>query len=465
MLHFPVSTPTLNTIEEEPGTPVPKVILDVPGPSRTNEIKGNIQDIGEAGSLHKYLISLHRQYGPIASFWYGDTQVVSVADPDIFQQQMHMFDKPIEFNSAYMPLLGDESIVYAKNARDRRQAYDRCFTTDRIDIYCPIFQEAAGELVRKWREKTEGEQIHLNTDMATFSLKVILDTFFGDHFEQEEVVAAFERAYNVCWCEMESRIVEDAPPRGSDRHTKFEEAITTMKNIIKSAAMTRELTLMEGSEELLIDVMIEQSPNEEHLFADSLTYAVGGYHTIANLLTWCFYYLAAHPEVQERVVREMMTVLGEAGSVSSQNVKKLEYLMQVIQETMRCAVISPWASRYDRQDGKLGVYYIPKHTPIIQALGVVLQDENYWPDPQRFDPDRFNTATAATRPAFAFQPFGFAGDRKCPFDLFTYVETTECLLSVLRQFELQLVPGQDVHRVYGLVTHPSQNIKITLKQR
>lgn len=50
--------------------------------------------------------------------------------------------------------------------------------------------------------------------------------------------------------------------------------------------MTRELTLMEGSDEILIDVMIEQSPNEEHLFADSLTYAVGGYHTIANCKYW-----------------------------------------------------------------------------------------------------------------------------------------------------------------------------------
>lgn len=47
----------------------------------------------------------------------------------------------VEFNSAYMPLLGDESIVYAKNARDRRQAYDRCFSTDRINAYCPIFQQ------------------------------------------------------------------------------------------------------------------------------------------------------------------------------------------------------------------------------------------------------------------------------------------------------------------------------------
>lgn len=83
----------------------------------------------------------------------------------------------------------------------------------------------------------------------------------------------------------------------------------------------------------------------------------------------------------------------------------------------------------------------------------------------RFDPERFNKVTMATRPAFAFQPFGFAGDRKCPFDVFTYVETTECLLSVLRQFELQLVPGQDVHRVYGIVTHPSQDIKITIKRR
>ena len=83
----------------------------------------------------------------------------------------------------------------------------------------------------------------------------------------------------------------------------------------------------------------------------------------------------------------------------------------------------------------------------------------------RFDPDRFSPANRKKIPSFGFEPYGFAGKRKCMGYLFSYTEATVFLSEVLRMFRVKLIPDQEVTPVYGLVTRPREEVWLTLEER
>jgi cytochrome P450 family 20 subfamily A len=83
----------------------------------------------------------------------------------------------------------------------------------------------------------------------------------------------------------------------------------------------------------------------------------------------------------------------------------------------------------------------------------------------RFDPNRFTHEHNRERSHFSFSPFGFAGKRICPGQKFAYTETTVALVTLLRKFKVKMVEGQIIEPVHGLVTHPSDEIWITISKR
>ncbi|KAJ8313731.1 hypothetical protein KUTeg_008292, partial [Tegillarca granosa] len=212
-----------------------------------------------------------------------------------------------------------------------------------------------------------------------------------------------------------------------------------MENIIKHR---KENTPKENEDKLLVDVILETANSESQKFDDCITFAVGGLHTTGNVLTWCFYFLAIHPEIQDKVYKEIKKELGN-NDVDFQSINDLRYnsyTRQVLDETFRCAVIAPWAARFQDSDSELGGHKIPK--------GV----------------NRFNPENVKSRPALAFQPFGFAGKRICPGYRFAYAEATVCLVPLLRKFKIIIVDRQDVKPVYGLFTHSEDEIYIAIEK-
>lgn len=83
----------------------------------------------------------------------------------------------------------------------------------------------------------------------------------------------------------------------------------------------------------------------------------------------------------------------------------------------------------------------------------------------RFDPERFSEENVKSRSHYAFEPFGFAGKRKCPGYKLAILEALTILSSLVQAFRIELVPGQVVAPQYGLVTMPKEEIWITVTER
>jgi len=149
------------------------------------------------------------------------------------------------------------------------------------------------------------------------------------------------------------------------------------------------------------------------------------------------------------------------GPITAETMKKMKYLTNFMDETMRFAKLAPFASRVSSHDSVLGGHKIPKNTPVITAMGTIFDDEDVFKNPQEFNPDRFNEKL----PAYAFEPFGFAGKRKCPGYRMSELEGQMLLILILKNFKVSLVPGQVVERKYGLVTRPAEEVWATVQKR
>ncbi|XP_076460826.1 cytochrome P450 20A1-like [Babylonia areolata] len=442
----------------------------VPGMEPSDDQQGNMNDIEKAGSLHQFLMGLHKEFGPIASFWWGKQQAVSIASPELFKQHHHVFDRAVELFRLFEPVFTPHSIGFTNGTewKLRRQAYDKVFKDDIMDIYYEKLQKIADEVASTWDKAEEDDHFPLGEHMFQYAAKTALIGLLGDTLTDDNEVMAFKQSCDTV-LNMVNKSHEHSISTAVNSPTTqdFQKALTTMKDTVARAVKERERHGAESRDFLLIDAIIGYHPDdEERRFGDAISYLLGYIH-IGKLLTWCVYYLCTclHEECQERLYQEIVDVLGTTEPLTHQSLGKLQYLRQVLDETLRCAVVAPWAARYSDEDMQLGGHKIYAGTPVIHALGVALMDEHIWPNPTAFDPDRFSEERSKGRPTLAFSPFGFAGNRKCPGYRLAYVMASIMMVSALQKFRFMLVPGQDVKPVFGLITHPKEEIWIKVARR
>ncbi|KAG1678672.1 26S proteasome non-ATPase regulatory subunit 4 [Nymphon striatum] len=419
----------------------------IPGPLCSDPKNGNLVDIADSGSLHEYLVSLHETYGPISAFWWGERYVVSILSPEYFKKVNHLSNRPGELFSLFKPLISEKSIQYAndEDIKNRRSLYDPPYSHSSCQHYYEILQKIADEMAEKWKNLAENDCLDLTSECITAACLSITRT----SFDEEQF-----KNYELCWDECERFLIEPFPAADTDRYKAFMKAKEEMLAIVQNIVDAKRANVRTSSEANFLETITEAEIYSDQILADSLTYMIGGFHTSGFLLTWMIYFLCLNPEIQDRVYDEMIEVLDDE-PLTPACASQLIYTKQVIDESLRCSVLAPWAARYSDEDLEIDDYVVPKQTPIITALGVSLQNENYYPEPEKFDPDRFSPEKIKSRPSLAFQPFGFAGKRICPGYRFAYVEMYVFASVLFRKFKFHLAPGQaEVHKVYGLVTKP-----------
>ncbi|XP_042150686.1 cytochrome P450 3A14-like [Ixodes scapularis] len=182
--------------------------------------------------------------------------------------------------------------------------------------------------------------------------------------------------------------------------------------------------------------------------------------TSATALSFITYALGKYPDVQKKVRQEVKNVLNEGGSLDYETVtKKLKYVTQVIDEAMR---IWPPALTFTTRQAKedfeyQGIKY-KAGTSIMSPPFVIHMDERFFPDPTKFDPDRFSEENEGRIPKLAFQPFGM-GPRNCVGTRLAYVELAYTVARMTQQFRWELGESQKREMPigqYGMVSTPGR---------
>lgn len=218
-----------------------------------------------------------------------------------------------------------------------------------------------------------------------------------------------------------------------------------------------------GVVELLVRSSREQGAecDDRSLRDQILTLFFAGHETSATSLSWVHYLLSQHTDVRAKVRAEVDRVLGKRLPTMN-DLDELHYTEQVINETLRLYSPIHSISRVALEDDTLGGYRIPAGSTIYVSLYATHRLAAYWPDPERFDPDRFTPAENDRRPRFAFIPFA-AGHRNCIGGTAAIVELKLALACIAQRYELDLAPGQRVEGAAGTTMYPRYGMNMLVR--
>lgn len=143
----------------------------------------------------------------------------------------------------------------------------------------------------------------------------------------------------------------------------------------------------------------------------------------------------------------------------------MKYLERVIKESMRLYPPVPFIGRTLSEDIEIDKYKIPKGTMVTVGIYYLHRDPNVFPNPEKFDPDRFLTENTKGRHPYAYLPFS-AGPRNCVGQKFAMYEEKSVLSSVIRNFKLSSVQQRDeISLVSELILKTHNGINVKLQRR
>ncbi|KAK4873115.1 hypothetical protein RN001_015144 [Aquatica leii] len=180
----------------------------------------------------------------------------------------------------------------------------------------------------------------------------------------------------------------------------------------------------------------------QEITAHSVVFFVGGAETSGGILTFCLYELTLQKQIQDTARKEVQNALHEnGGELTYQLLQKLPYLGKCINETMRKYPVVPMHLRECTKDyivPNTNVHIKKGSTVFVSAFGIH-RDPELYPDPEKFDPERFSEENVKSRHPYAFIPFGM-GPKICLAYTFGIMEIKLVMATLLANFKFSLNP-------------------------
>jgi cytochrome P450 len=212
---------------------------------------------------------------------------------------------------------------------------------------------------------------------------------------------------------------------------------------------------------MLLDARYEdgRSMTDAELRDEMITLLLAGHETTATALAWALYHVLRTPGVLARIRGELASVVGDA-ELRAEHVAHLEYLDAVVKEALRINPVLDDVGRRVKQPIEIGGWRLPAGVVAAPQIYLVHHREDVWPDPYRFDPDRFLGRRASP---YEFLPFG-GGARRCIGMAFAIYEMKVVLARVFARTELRLASGGRVRAVRRAITlAPSGGLRVVME--
>jgi cytochrome P450 len=396
-----------------------------------------------------------RDLGPISVRKLFGTETVMVGGADLAAELNDdtRFSKHGLHLRPLRRIVGDALLTAENNAPNWQLAHDilaPAFTREAMRSYHTIMLEVARELLARWDAAADrGQHVDVAADMTRLTLETIGRTGFGYRFASFErdrphpFVAAMNRALRYAGL---STLPALAPVRrvvaGSARQHRTD--IATMERIVDDVLQARRDGVDPKAPDLL-GLMLHTAHPETGRRLDPvnirhqiITFMVAGHETTSGALSFALYYLTQNPQVLARAQAEVDALWGDVDDPEPTfaDIPKLRYVRAALDEALRLWPPGSAYVRAARTDTVLGGRYpMNQGDRAAVVLPLLHRDPLVWPDPDRFDPDRFAPGQAKTRPPHAYKPFG-TGQRACIGRQFALHEAVLALGLVLHRYHL-----------------------------
>ena len=397
-----------------------------------------------------------RDYGDIAHYKIGPQHLFFINDPelirDVLVTNQKNFHKSRGLERAKR-LLGNGLLTSEGefHLRQRRLAQP-AFHRQRIAAYGSTMVEFAERARTRWKD---GATLDMHTEMMRLTLDIVAKTLFDADVDAEAaeigkaMTTAFE-SFNYAMIPF-TEYLDHVPIPPVRRFNSARDRLD--KTIFRLIAERR--ASGEDRGDLLSMLLLAQDTegdgtgmSDAQLRDEALTIFLAGHETTANALTWTWYLLSQHPEVEKRFHAEIDSLNGVSPTID--DLARLPYTRMVLAESMRLYPPA-WAIGRRALDAfQMREFNVPAGAVVLMSQYVMHRDARYFPDPDRFDPERWTPEAQASRPKFSYFPFG-GGARVCIGEQFAWMEGIFLLATIGQRWKMRLVPDQIVD-VQPLIT-------------
>ena len=411
------------------------------------------------------IAELSKQYHPIMELAYPNGEsVIFVTGYELCRElcDEKRFQKNINFVlTALKQVIGNGLFTAETQSDDWGMAHRVLlpgFSQKGMREFHPYMQEAAGELVQKWDNLPDGRYINLTDDMTRLTFETIGLAGFGyrlESFRREEphpFVAAM--LFSLRHIMQTFALPDFAKKLMYKKQARFEKEVAYMFDYVDGIIRERRARPEHYADRYdFLSLMLQTTDPEtgrrlddENIRYQIITFLTAGHETTAGLLGFTFYHLLTHPEALARAYAEVDELLGPPGASlpDYQQVNKLKYLKQLLNETLRLNPTAPSFGVTPLEDTLLGGKYAVAAGQDIQVMLPALhREETQWgAEAESFCPAHFHRDASRNRDAYAYKPFG-NGQRACIGRHFALHEATLALAVVLQRYELHLKPGYE----------------------
>ncbi|GAA1501096.1 cytochrome P450 [Kitasatospora kazusensis] len=351
--------------------------------------------------------------------------------------------------------------------RQHRRLMQPMFHRERIAGYAELMGRRARELADSWQA---GQTLDVGEVMAQWVVTTLAETMFSAEIGKPaaEVV---QRNVPII---IENLLIRTLSPRLLDglpipANRRFDAATRELHKVIDEVVSAVRQAGDGDQPDLLSTLIAARDADTGEALTDTEvrdelgTILFAGTETTATTLAWAFHEIARHPQVEKQLLAELDEVVGHR-PVTFEDVTHLPYLRRVIDEVTRLHGVT-LLMRRATEPVEIGGVTVPEGTEVAFSLYALHQDPRLFPQPERFDPDRWlPERTEGVNLRQAFLPFG-AGNRKCIGDAFSWTEITILLATVLPRWQLQHEPGSTPREIAAAVPRPDHLSMIVRDRR
>ncbi|MFG3254784.1 cytochrome P450 [Streptomyces sp. NPDC048172] len=439
------------------------------GPARTGAAPGAIPLLGHAWQLRtrplEFLASLPA-HGDLVEIRIGPTPAYVVCEPGLLRQVLadsRTFDKGGPFFDKARALFGD-SLAMARWAEHRwqRRRMQPAFHPSRLAEYAEVMGGEIARMTAAWRP---GRVVGIVDELNTLALRIVTRSVLSAEAE-DRAVAVFQRSLPVAVEGVYRRTVTPVPLLHSlptPGNLAYRRAVSRLRRVTEAAVAERRGTgsggIGSGGESgrggllpLLLAARRGDGPGDgpgdgghgEPLtdadIRDQLIVTIGaGSDTTANALAFAYWLLSRHPEAERRLHAEVDEVL-RGRPAHFDDLDSLPHTRSVVTEVLRLYPPGWFFTRVTTAATELAGRRLRPGTTVLYSPYVLHRNPGLFPEPERFDPDRWRPERERETPRGALVPFG-GGSRKCIGEHFALTEMVLALAGISARWRLRPLRG------------------------
>lgn len=400
----------------------------------------------------EFIRDVTRDYGDIVRMGaMGSRQVFLITRAShvqhVLQENNRNYIKGDNFKEIRL-IIGDGlPVTEGEDWRRHRRLLQPAFHRQKIREIVGAMASVVGGVRDRWAALPTGTALNISSEMMKLTQRVMLKVLLSveTETENEKLMTAWDEVHAFLTDRLFS-IVNFPVSLPFPSHIRFRRAMKTLDGAVNGILAERRKA-GDGPGDLLSLLLAARDDatgtgmNDQELRDEVMTMFVGGFETTAVVLAWAWLLLGRHPEVREKLVAEVDSVL-KGRTPTSEDLPRLRYTKMVIDETMRLYPSAWTFTRTNLETDTIGGFSIPKGSVLFVCAYATHRDEEVWPNPEAFDPERFAEA-GVNRPRYAFYPFG-GGPRQCIGEAFAMAEMQIVLAMMTQRFLLLPEPGLSV---------------------